>query len=156
MPTFKRRLIREKVLQALYAYELSKEPITDVIKDFLGDLKNSKDDFEFAKKIISEVIHHEAEIEAIIKAKVAHWEYDRIAYIDKILLRIGICEFLYCPDIPPKVTINESIEIAKAFSTEQSGKFINGVLDAILDDFKETNRLNKSGRGLIEDNIHIK
>lgn len=156
MPTFKRRLIREKVLQALYAYELSKEPITDVVNDFLGALKDSKDDFEFAKKIISEVIHHEAETEAIIKAKVAHWEYDRIAYIDKILLRIGICEFLYFPDIPPKVTINESIEIAKAFSTEQSGKFINGVLDAILDDFKEANRLNKSGRGLIEDNKHSK
>lgn len=156
MPTFKRRLIREKVLQALYAYELSKEPITDVINDFLGDLKNSKDDFNFAKKIVNEVVHHEEEIEKIIKAKVAHWEYDRIAYIDKILLRIGICEFLYFPDIPPKVTINESIEIAKTFSTDQSGKFINGVLDAILDDLKEANRLNKSGRGLIENNKHLK
>jgi N utilization substance protein B len=58
---------------------------------------------------------------------------------------------LYFPEIPPKVTINESIEIAKNFSTDQSGKFINGILDALLDDFKNSKILNKTGRGLIED-----
>ncbi|MBI5021882.1 MAG: transcription antitermination factor NusB [Ignavibacteriales bacterium] len=153
MPTFKRRLVREKVLQALYAYEMSKEPITDVISNVLGELKSSYDDFEFAKKLINEVIHHEDEIEKIIKNKVAHWEYDRIAYIDKILLRMGVCEMLYFPEIPPKVTINESIEIAKNFSTDQSGKFVNGILDALLDDFKNSKMLNKTGRGLIEDSL---
>jgi len=154
MTTFKRRAVREKVLQALYAYEISKEPITSVINNVMGELKTSKDDFEFAKKLMNEVIHHEQEIETIIKAKVAHWEFDRIAFIDRILLRMGICEMLYFPDIPPKVTINESIEIAKTFSTEQSGKFINGVLDAILNDFKKDHKLHKAGRGLIEQNLH--
>ena len=154
MTTFKRRVVREKVLQTLYAYEISKEPITSVINNVMGDLKNSKDDFEFAKKLVNEVIHHEQEIEDIIKSKVANWEFDRIAFIDRILLRMGICEMLYFPDIPPKVTINESIEIAKIFSTEQSGRFVNGVLDAILDDFKKSKLLNKSGRGLIEKNLH--
>lgn len=149
MTTFKRRLVREKVLQALYAYEMSKEPITDVVNNVLGDLKNSRDDFEFAKALINQVIQNEAEIEKIIKNKVAHWEFDRIAFIDKILLRMGICELLYFPDIPPKVTINESIEVAKLFSTDQSGKFINGVLDAILGDLKKSNVLHKSGRGLV-------
>jgi len=154
MTTFKRRLVREKVLQTLYAYEMSKEPITSVISNIMGDLKNSKDDFEFAKKLVNEVIHHEQEIEEIIKARVAHWEFDRIAFIDRILLRMGICEMLYFPDIPPKVTINESIEIAKPFSTEQSGRFVNGGLDAILDDFKKSNLLKKTGRGLVEENLH--
>jgi len=154
MTIFKRRLVREKVLQALYAYEMSKEPITDVMNNTLGELKNSRDDFEFAKKLISEVIHHDADIEKIIRDKVAHWEFDRIAYIDKILLRMGICEMLYFPDIPPKVTINESIEVAKTFSTDQSGGFINGVLDSILDDLKKSNSLHKTGRGLIEENIY--
>lgn len=60
----------------------------------------------------------------------------RIALIDKILLRMAICELLYFPDIPPKVSINEAIEIAKEFSTAGSGKFINGILDAILSDEK--------------------
>jgi len=153
MTTFRRRLVREKVLQALYAYEMSKEPITNVIENVLGDLKNSHDDFKFAKELINQVIQNEEEIEKIIKNKVAHWEFDRIAFIDKILLRMGICEFLYFPDIPPKVTINELIEIAKLFSTAQSGKFINGVLDAILNDFKKSNLLHKSGRGLIDTTI---
>lgn len=153
MQTYKRRLVREKVLQTLYAYELSKEPITNVMQDVLGELKSRHDDFEFAKKMIHEVVQHSYELEEIIKKKVAHWEFDRIAYIDKILLRMGITEFLYFPDIPPKVTINELIEVAKVFSTEQSGKFINGVLDAILEDLKKSNKLNKTGRGLIDHNL---
>ncbi len=153
MATYKRRLIREKVLQALYAYEISKEPIADVIGNILGELRTSREDFEFAKKLVTEVIHHEDEVEAYIRGKVAHWEFERIALIDKLLLRMGICELLYFPDIPPKVTINESIEVAKLFSTENSGKFINGVLDAILGELKTKNMMKKSGRGLIEENI---
>ena len=153
MSTYKRRITREKVLQTLYAYELSKEPISTIMELVLGELKSSRDDFEFAKKLVAEVIQREAEIEKIIRAKVAHWEFERIAVIDRIVLRMGICELLHFPEIPPKVTINEAIEVAKAFSTEKSGKFINGVLDAILDDLKSENKLHKTGRGLIEDSF---
>ena len=154
MATYTRRLIREKALQALYAYEISKEPISDVIKNVFGELRSNKNDFEFAKQLVTQVIQHVDEAERIITAKVAHWELERIALIDRMLLRMGICELMYFPDIPPKVTINESIEVAKTFSTEKSGKFINGVLDAILDDLKKTNTLKKTGRGLLEENIH--
>jgi|SRR5690349_4196609 len=153
MATYKRRLIREKVLQALYAYELSKEPITDVIGNVFVELKNHREDFEFAKKLVNEVIRHEEEVEKHIRAKVAHWEFERIAMIDRLLLRMGICEMLYFPDIPPKVTINESIEVAKAYSTEKSGKFINGVLDAILEDLNAAHSIKKTGRGLINESI---
>ena len=154
MTTYKRRLTREKVLQALYAYELSKEPINVVMASVLVDLKSDDEDFDFAKQLINEVIKHQDEIETIIKEKVAHWEFDRIAVIDRMLLRMGICELLYFEDIPPKVTINESIEVAKTFSTEKSGNFINGVLDAVLNDLKTSHHLNKTGRGLIEQTIH--
>ena len=77
----------------------------------------------------------------------------RIALMDKLLLRIGITELLYFPDIPPKVSINEVIEIAKNYSTSNSGKFINGILDAILTELKNTGKLNKTGRGLIEETL---
>ena len=150
MGTFKRRLSREKVLQALYAYELSKEPIGDVMKQVLGEIHHDKKCFDFATKLIHEVVSHQQEIERIIKLNVSHWESDRIAVIDRMLLRMGICELLYFPEIPPKVTINESIEIAKVYSTENSGAFVNGVLDAVLDNLKKNNDLNKSGRGLID------
>jgi N utilization substance protein B len=153
MGIYKRRLIREKVLQALYAYELSKDPIADVMEQTLKELQPERESFEFAKKLISETIQHEDEIEQYIRAKVSHWEFERIAVVDRLLLRIGICELLYFSDIPPKVTINELIEVAKIFSTEHSGSFVNGVLDAILEDLKKTKLLNKTGRGLIDENI---
>ena len=73
--------------------------------------------------------------------------------IDRILLRIGIVELIYFPDIPPKVTINEVIEIAKDYSTSNSNKFINGILDAVLSDLKKSGKLNKTGRGLIEQTL---
>lgn len=151
MTTYRRRLTRERVLQALYAYELSKEPIPLVMENIFGDLKADEEDFEFAKKLVYEAIQHRDEIEKFIRAKVAHWEFDRIAIIDKLLLHIGICEMLYFPDIPPKVTINEAIEVAKLYSTEKSGRFINGVLDAILEDLRTKKILTKSGRGLIDE-----
>ena len=151
MTTYRRRLTREKVLQVLYAYEISKEPIALIIEANLEELKSEQEDFAFAQKLIYEVISHQEELEGYIKKKVAHWEFDRIAVIDKILLSIGICELLHFPDIPPKVTINEAIEVAKSFSTEKSGKFVNGVLDSILEDLSASNMLHKSGRGLIND-----
>jgi transcription antitermination protein NusB len=147
--------VREKVLQALYAYEISREPITNVMEQVLIELRTDKDNFEFAKRLVHEVIQHKDDIEEYIRQKVSHWEFDRIAIIDKTLLRMGICELLYFPDIPPKVTINELIEIAKMFSTENSGRFINGVLDAILEDLRKRKTLKKSGRGLIDESTPV-
>lgn len=151
MVTFKRRAIREKVLQVLYAHEVSQEPITKVIDDILTELQPNKTDFDFAKQIIYKVIQHQDTLDEIIKSKVANWEFNRIAVIDKFLLRIGICELIYFDDIPPKVTINEAIEIAKNYSTEKSGKFINGVLDAVYEQLQHENKLKKSGRGLVSE-----
>jgi N utilization substance protein B len=147
---YRRRMVREKVLQALYAYELSKEPIAEVMQNVLEEIRSNRYDFEFAKRLVTEVVQHETEVEQFIKGKVAHWEYDRIALIDRLLLRMGICELLYFPEIPPKVTINESIEVAKVFSTDESGRFINGVLDAIYEDLRTSKRLHKEGRGLVD------
>jgi N utilization substance protein B len=69
---------------------------------------------------------------------------------------MGLCEFLMFPEIPPKATINEIIEVAKSFGASTSGKFVNGILDNILNDLKKQNRLKKSGRGLIEETVKHK
>lgn len=150
MPSYWRRIVREKVLQALYAYELSKEPISQVAEDILGDLRKHKSDFDFARDLLTSIVQHKDELDTYVKSKTTNWQMDRIAVIDMLLLRMGICEFLYFPEIPPKVTINEAIEIAKIFSTEKSGQFINGILDAILEELRSTDRLKKVGRGLID------
>jgi N utilization substance protein B len=150
MTTSRRRQTREKVLQVLYAHELSREPILTIMEEILSDLKPNRDDFEFAKSLVHTTLQHMKDIDKLIKSKVLHWESDRIAVIDRMILRIGISELLYFPDIPPKVTINEAIEIGKSFSTANSGRFINGVLDAILEQLKESGSLHKTGRGLLE------
>ena len=150
MATSRRRQTREKVLQVLYAHELSGEPILPIMEEQLSELKQNRDDFEFAKALVHSVLQHVKEIDKIIKAKVMHWESDRIAVVDRMILRMGIAELLYFPDIPPKVTINEAIEIGKVFSTSNSGRFINGVLDAIFEQLRDDGTMKKSGRGLLE------
>jgi len=147
-----RRIIREKTLQILYAYELNGEGLTTLIDGFLTDLP-SQADINFAKQLINKVVANTKELDKKISERVTNWEMDRIALIDRILLRIGITELFYFPDIPPKVTINEVIEIAKDYSTSNSNKFINGILDAILSDLKKSGQLNKTGRGLIEESL---
>jgi len=141
-------------MQALYAFELSKDPIAHIVENIFVELHDHEDEFAFAQSLLQRTIEHQPAIDVIIKKKAANWNFDRIALIDKLLLRMGICELYYCEDIPPKVTINETIEIAKHFSTEKSGQFINGILDSILHDMKADGTLEKRGRGLIETSDH--
>jgi N utilization substance protein B len=145
----RRRIIREKVLQVLFAYEMNQDSLKFSTDELLNDISNSTDR-DFANNLIERTIKHTNELDEMIKGRVSNWEINRIALIDRILIRIGICELLYFPDIPPKVSINESIEIAKEYSTAGSGKFVNGILDAILSMEKKSGRLKKQGRGLVE------
>ena len=149
---FKRRIVRERVLQILYAFELNNESLKSLTDGILSDLTDPVD-VEFANNIVNRVIIHRKELDLKIKERVDNWEMGRIALIDKLLLRMGICELFYFPEIPPKVSINECIEIAKVYSTAGSGKFINGILDAILNELKQSGKLYKSGRGLVEESI---
>ncbi len=148
----KRRIVREKVLQILYAYELNNESLQALSVEILNDI-NDEADKTFAKELTRTVLANVEELDKRIIQRVDNWEMNRIALIDKILLRMGICELLYFPDIPPKVSMNESIEIAKDYSTAGSAKFINGILDAVLAEEKKEGKLNKTGRGLVDESI---
>jgi transcription antitermination factor NusB len=106
-------------------------------KDFVSDL--------FRKTILSENDLAKEYID-----KTPNWDTERIAEIDTIILKMAICEFLKFPSIPVKVTINEYLEIAKEYSTPKSSIFINGILDNLVKEFQTNNRLNKTGRGLMQ------
>lgn len=153
-PVPNRRLVRERAMQALYAYEIGRNVGGESI-DYLAarlvypEFKENTELFEFAQKLMLRVFNHSNECDEIIKSLAENWDFQRIAPIDKVLLRIGLTEMLFFPEIPTKVTINEAIEIAKRYSTDKSGIFLNGVLDAALNKLKQEGRLNKSGRGLI-------
>jgi len=156
MSTFKRRLAREKVLQVLYAFEISKEPLDFIQGQQLGDLKEKPEDYEFAIELIALTAKHIEQIDTLIRSKAENWDFKRLAVIDKTIIRMGVCEFLYFPEIPTTVTINESIEIVKLFSTEKSGRFVNGVLDSILKELRVKKQVHKIGRGLMESSAKSK
>ena len=149
----RRRIIREKVVQALYAFEIGGDPVEHVVDTILVGLKNNPAAYEFAKKLVLQTITHTPDIDTVIKEKVTNWDFKRIAVLDRLILRMGICELLYFKEIPPKVSMNEAIELAKLFSTQRSGQFVNGVLDAVLNDMKTAGGLTKAGRGLYDGDV---
>ena len=111
--------------------------------------KQQEEDLEFGIKLLKVVISKSSELHNEIKGKTPNWDPERIAFIDKVILRTAIAELLHFEDIPTKVTLNEYLEIAKDYSTPNSNNFVNGVLDKLVKDFKNENRLMKTGRGLL-------
>ncbi|RJP75071.1 MAG: transcription antitermination factor NusB [Candidatus Zixiibacteriota bacterium] len=126
-----RREAREWALKILYARELSENPLDMVIQQLLSPEATGKYR-DFTLELVQRTSEKQAWIDEIIREHVEKWELARIAVLDRIILRQALCEIFFFHDIPPKVAINEAIEIAKKYSTEKSDKFINGVLDAVL------------------------
>ena len=146
----RRRIVREKVVQALYAFEIGGDPVEHVIKYVLAGLETNRTAHEFASKLVIQTITHTDDIDKIIGLHVTNWDFKRIAVLDRLILRMAICELMYFKEIPPKVSVNEAIELAKLFSTSRSGQFVNGILDAILNEMRSAGSLPKSGRGLYD------
>jgi N utilization substance protein B len=103
----------------------------------------SKDKLEFAKGLLTTVIDKKEVIMEMIKPKLKNWDSERIATLDMILMQMGVVEFLYFETIPPKVTINEYIDLAKEYSTPQSGQFVNGILDNIHKELVKDEKMHK-------------
>jgi transcription antitermination protein NusB len=127
-----RRLAREAALQALYQMEIGKRRLSDAIADMLQEADLSDDLKPFAEDLVRGVHSHQAMLDDRIAAMLTDWDFDRIAAVDRNIMRIAAHELYHLPTIPPAVSINEAIEIAKKFSTAESGKFINGVLGRLL------------------------
>jgi len=145
-----RREARERAMQAMYAFTIGGDDadhvVNTIINEQLGTDQTAKD---LATKIFLRSLDLAEESDEIVERYTKNWELSRIALVDRLLLRMAICEMLRFEDIPPKVSINEAIEVAKRYSTNRSGQFINGILDAVLLDFQKEGRLKKSGRGLV-------
>lgn len=145
-----RRNLREAVLKSLYAHALGNDDVAFVIANLiLPETGDDADSRTFSENLFLKTLRISDQADALIEGKIKNWELSRIALIDKLVLRMSICEFLHFEDIPTRVTINEAIEIAKKYSTANSGKFVNGVLDAILEQLTSEGKVNKTGRGLI-------
>lgn len=128
-----RRIAREVALQAIYAQELSGDNIKTVESQIINGSEEIPEELRpFARQLFETTTIHRKELDGYIKAKSENWDFERIAIIDRLIIRMAICEFLFFDDIPPKVSISEAIEIAKKYSTDESSAFVNGILDAVL------------------------
>ena len=144
-PLQSRRDSRELVIKILYAHEISQDPWKDLVKFYISEDENKY--YDFSRELCEKIEAGWEEIDDHIISKSEKWDFNRIAILDKLILRMAIAEILFFPDIPPKVTINEAIEIAKTYSTNNSSRFVNGILDAVYnsvkDKLKKTDRANE-------------
>jgi len=132
-----RREARKIVLQALYAYEMRESRPEELVEEFIRENSLDEKSVAFVKELLLKVIQNMNYVDDLIKGCVEHWDFSRLAVVDKNILRLSIGEFLFFADIPRKVSIDEAIELAKEFSSSDSGSFVNGVLDSIA---KQLNR----------------
>ena len=116
----------------------------------VSKLYKDQEDQEFVSLLFKKTVLNEVELAKEYIDKTPNWDAERIAEMDTIILKMAICEFLKFPSIPVKVTINEYLEIAKEYSTPKSSIFINGILDNLIKEFQNENKIKKTGRGLIQ------
>ena len=126
-----RRKSREFALQVLYQWEITKKDVTKILSEFQASLSESEERDEFLNRLILGVLEHCQEIDRLIEKYSENWRLVRMDIIDRSILRIAVFELLHCEDIPPKATMNEAIELGKRYGSEDSGGFINGILDRI-------------------------
>lgn len=132
-----RRKSRELALQILFELDINQGDVQKAIDQFWKTFEYSKDLRDFSERIVKGVAEHREEIDRLIKKNSRNWRFDRIDRVDRNILRVAIFELVHCPDIPPKVSINEAIELSKKFGSEKSPSFINGILDKVAQEMKK-------------------
>jgi len=140
-PPGKRRLARELAVQFLYQFDLSGGSLEEALPLFWQTQPEAGDaGRKFVEELIHGVIERRSEIDEKIAKYTENWDLPRIAAVDRNILRLAIYEMLFRDDIPPVVSINEAVDIAKKFSTRESGAFVNGILDRLKADLTRPSR----------------
>ncbi len=127
----RRRKSREFALKVLYQLNITKQDVITVLNQFQEHFLSNGGADEFLKRLVLGVLEHGPELDRLIEQYSENWHLDRINIIERNILRMAIFELLYCEEIPPKVSINEAIDLGKRYGSQDSGGFINGILDRI-------------------------
>lgn len=141
-----RRLARNMVLQALFEIDAVGHDPERTLGYRLEEVELSVDLIRFSRNLLWGVLNNKAEMDEIIHKHASAWPIDEIAILDRTILRMGLFELLHDAETPPRVVINEAVELAKRFGNESTRRFVNGVLGAILSDLEQSGRLAK-GKG---------
>ena len=128
----KRTRARELALQFLYQLDLRGDDLLPQARDYIKSEERDAETGKFALRLVDGAFENWEEIDRTIQNVAQNWNISRMAVVDRNVLRLATYELLHCPDIPPKVAINEAIELGKRYSTQNSGAFINGILDKIM------------------------
>ena len=127
----KRTKAREYALQLLYQVDVNRDQPVEAIHEFWQYHHVPADVQSFAERLVRGTLEHLKELDGLISACANNWEIARMAVVDRNILRMGVFELLHAEDVPPKVCLNEAIELAKRFGDEESSRFVNGILDTI-------------------------
>jgi N utilization substance protein B len=137
-----RRKSRELAMQALFCMDTLKNESDELLEGLSGMLELAPDINRFYMMLIKGVIDNKSQLDQLIEKFSSNWKISRMGCVDRNILRIAAYEILYCHDIPPKVSINEAVDIGKLYGTEESGSFINGILDGIYQQQAAENKKN--------------
>jgi transcription antitermination protein NusB len=124
------------VLQALYETEFSDRPADDVVEEQIERRGSSEEGAERARDLFRKTVEKREELDVIIRTHLEHWDFDRLSLIDRNILRFALAEVLYFPDVPASVIIDEAIEIAHRYSSEEAGRFVNGLVDRFVKEYR--------------------
>jgi transcription antitermination protein NusB len=133
----RRRKARELALKMLYQMEVNRDTADKAIAKYVSIFPYQDDIISYARSLLTGVLKEQTRIDRYIETTSENWKMSRITYVDKNIMRVAIYEMLFSTDVPPKVAIDEALELAKKFGAEESKDFINGILDKVLKDFYE-------------------
>jgi N utilization substance protein B len=128
-----RRQARELAMQALFYMDMQNNVSLQMLEYFCDNFRPPKKVDPFFHTLVNGVLEKRHEIDALIERFSKNWKISRMSCVDRNVMRIAVYELLHCEDIPPKVSINEAVDVGKKFGTEESGAFINGIMDSIRD-----------------------
>jgi len=127
----KRRAARELALRLLFQMDVGNAPLEDVLAS-LDQRPQAAETIEFARCLLEGAVAQRAIIDEVLERYAREWSLDRMASVDRNVLRIATYEILFCPEIPPSVSVDEAVEMVKKYSTAESGKFVNGILGNLV------------------------
>ena len=130
-----RRLARESALEVLYRLDLVGDEPEHTIAEILLRKNPSEEAETYLRRLVDAALGHQQELDTTLRKHLTRWRLERLTVLDRAILRLAAAEILYFDDVPPKVSINEAVEIAKKYGDDEAGKFVNGVLDSV---FRET------------------
>lgn len=130
-------------MQALFYIDMRDNASLQMLESFCDNFSPPKKARPFLLSLVNGVLETRGEIDTLIERFSKNWEIHRMSCVDRNVMRIAVYELLYCEDIPPKVSINEAVDVGKKFGTEESGAFINGIMDSIRDALVNEGKLKK-------------